>query len=805
MFDKFRKIFAVAAVMLCTCVAMPSTVYAIEPDSTPEPTLAPDATASAEASPDATGNPTPEAVIEATPEATASSKATTEATATAEISSVAVTAASGAATTEATVAATPTVTLPPLPPAYIKTSQLMTGKDFNIAVKKLAGTNATSAYTTDRSVKAFVITRSAPPDDATTVDLNVYSGSGSTPLLAWFDSSTGTVYCYDRATLFSLNSDCSNMFQGFKSLASIDLLTSVTRRLTNLTSGVTDMSYMFSDCDSLTSLDVSKWDVSSVTNMANMFYDCSGLTTVDVSNWNVSKVTSMENMFCGCTGLATLDASTWDTSSVTDMGGMFSYCTALTSVSVSAFNTSKVTSMAYMFDGCSSLASLDVSGFDTRSVTSMSHMLSEYFASSALREITLGSLFVIPSNAKGVFSTPTLTASGAKSSGTWGLGSETAETQYTSSELTALGQTAGALTGTWYAQSLPTATIHFNSDPDVLVSGTMADQTITGTQNLNANAFSAAGYRFYGWTTETNSWMSATHKGVFYADQASYNAANGDATLHAYLIPEDHDFTIRVLDTNNNPVSGVTVRYWQKFSGGYDSGDAVVKGEYTTGSDGTVSAGKYRAVLLSSEQTGTDTSGISSADASWNGVCPMPSGGMDYMITAAPDGYEYSTKTFSDAIYGYVNLSGSKNLNTPDDYTLTSTPTIAAQSDGSYLVTLYIAKPTTITFDANAADATGTMDAQTLTATGNLNTVQFKRAGYWFTGWNTKADGSGFPCEDGSEITPNGNDMTLYAQWKTGVELPESGYPGDPTSRIVAMGFALFGLILLLSARNEDK
>ena len=39
------------------------------------------------------------------------------------------------------------------------------------------------------------------------------------------------------------------------------------------TSNVTDMSFMFYDCESFNQ-DISDWDVSNVTNMSSMFYDC---------------------------------------------------------------------------------------------------------------------------------------------------------------------------------------------------------------------------------------------------------------------------------------------------------------------------------------------------------------------------------------------------------------------------------------------------------------------------------------------------------------------------------------------------
>ena len=139
-------------------------------------------------------------------------------------------------------------------------------------------------------------------------------------------------------------------------------------------SNVTDMNYMFSECWSLTFLDVSKFDTSNVTNMTAMFYNCSSLTSLNVSGWNTSNVTDMSSIFGNCSALTSLDLSGWNTSNVIYMNDMFYSCSALTSLDLSGWNTSNVTDMYYMFYDCSALTSLDLSGWDTSNVTDMNGM-----------------------------------------------------------------------------------------------------------------------------------------------------------------------------------------------------------------------------------------------------------------------------------------------------------------------------------------------------------------------------------------------------------------------------------------------
>ena len=191
--------------------------------------------------------------------------------------------------------------------------------------------------------------------------------------------------------------DCSDLFKGYANATSITFGTAFD------TSLVTDMSYMFSSCDSLTALDLRNFDTSHVTNMASMFSTCFSLrdldissfdtslvtdmsymftglclTDLDVSNFDTSSVTDMSLMFHACIGLTDLDIGNFGTSHVTDMEGMFYNCTSLASLAVDSFDTSLVTDMSYMFYGCDSLTNLDLSSFDFSNVESYECFMNDY-------------------------------------------------------------------------------------------------------------------------------------------------------------------------------------------------------------------------------------------------------------------------------------------------------------------------------------------------------------------------------------------------------------------------------------------
>ena len=190
----------------------------------------------------------------------------------------------------------------------------------------------------------------------------VFNGNGQ-----WSDSLTQIII--DPGV--KANQDSSYLFAGLYHLQKIV-------GLENLDTGnVTNMSWMFGNCQSVISLDVSKFNTANVTDMSDMFDWCSALTSsLDVSHFNTANVTNMHDMFLGCKTLTSLDVSNFDTAKVTDMSGMFDWCSGLTSLDLSHFNTSSVTNMSWMFSNCTGLISLDVSNFDTANVTNMSWMFS---------------------------------------------------------------------------------------------------------------------------------------------------------------------------------------------------------------------------------------------------------------------------------------------------------------------------------------------------------------------------------------------------------------------------------------------
>ena len=143
----------------------------------------------------------------------------------------------------------------------------------------------------------------------------------------------------------------SYMFSNCASLTTVPLLN---------TSNVTNMSYTFSGCGNLTS--IPQLDTSNVTDMSGMFRDCCALTTIPLLN--TSNVEYMDSIFVGCTSLTTLPQL--NTSNLKYAGFMFNYCSSLTTVS--GLDFSNVVEIQSMFAECNNLQELDIRTLDFNNV-----------------------------------------------------------------------------------------------------------------------------------------------------------------------------------------------------------------------------------------------------------------------------------------------------------------------------------------------------------------------------------------------------------------------------------------------------
>ncbi len=316
--------------------------------------------------------------------------------------------------------------------------------------------------------------------------------------------------------------------------------------------------------------------------------------------------------------------------------------------------------------------------------------------------------------------------------------------------------------------------IAFNSNKG---SGKMStvSRTYGKSEALPANRFTRTYYLFKGWNTK------ADGKGTSYTDKKSVKnltSTNGKTvTLYAMWAPRTYKITY-VLDggKNNSANPGTykaasgsgTLKSAAKkgytFDGWYTKYDTETKkysGKISSikkGSTGNkklyakYTANTYKVVYnknTKAKVTGTMKSTSHTFDKSVN----LPSN------TFKRTGYLFhSWNTKSDGKGDkYTNKDSVKNLTSVKGRT----------------VTLYaIWKPISykVVYDGNKATG-GSMKSETFTysTSKTLSSNAFVRKGYYFTGWNTKADGKGTKYSNKNSAkemsTANGKTIKLYAQW----------------------------------------
>ena len=113
----------------------------------------------------------------------------------------------------------------------------------------------------------------------------------------------------------------------------------------------------FDGCQKLTEIKgIENLNTQNVTDMSSMFSDCQKLTSLDLSNFNTANVKYMRSMFGFCQKLTSLNVTNFNTANVEDMRSMFKNCSALTGIFASnKFVTDMVINGSDMFSGCDKL------------------------------------------------------------------------------------------------------------------------------------------------------------------------------------------------------------------------------------------------------------------------------------------------------------------------------------------------------------------------------------------------------------------------------------------------------------------
>ena len=125
-----------------------------------------------------------------------------------------------------------------------------------------------------------------------------------------------------------------------------------------------DISFMFSDCKSLISVNL---NTKNVINMEYLFFNCPNLKTIEF-NFNTENVIKMNRMFSGCASLTSINISTFNIQNTKDIEKFFFGCSSLTSLDLSNFKTNQIINMKDMFSFCSELKYINIPNLNTSNV-----------------------------------------------------------------------------------------------------------------------------------------------------------------------------------------------------------------------------------------------------------------------------------------------------------------------------------------------------------------------------------------------------------------------------------------------------
>ena len=282
--------------------------------------------------------------------------------------------------------------------------------------------------------------------------------------------------------------------------------------------------------------------------------------------------------------------------------------------------------------------------------------------------------------------------------------------------------------------------------------GSMDAQTVESgtTVMLNANTFTREHYTFGAWNTRPDG------NGDVYRDGAMVNFTE-NTTLYAIWEPETYTVTWKngetVLKTETllygatpkyegeTPTKEADAQYTYSFSGWVDSegnkltADTTVTGDVTYTAEYTSTVNTYTVTWKNEDGTilETDKAVAYGTTPKYDGATPTKTGDAQYTYTFKGWSPEVSTVT------GNVTYTA--------EYTST--------------VNTY-----TVTFDANGGK--GSMEDQSFNYGADVTLTEntFTCENYKFTGWNTKADGTGTTYTDGDTISNLTENITLYAQWQ---------------------------------------
>ncbi|WP_270479676.1 InlB B-repeat-containing protein [Bifidobacterium adolescentis] len=305
-------------------------------------------------------------------------------------------------------------------------------------------------------------------------------------------------------------------------------------------------------------------------------------------------------------------------------------------------------------------------------------------------------------------------------------------------------------------------TVHLTYDGNGNTSGHVDGVTgRPGDVKVAANGFARTGHTFTGWNTRADgSGIAYKAGGALHLDadatlyaqwranayKVAFDANKGTGTMVDEMFVYDRP---QALTENGFKRDGYTFTGWNTKPDG--SGDGYTDRQEVlnlTAKDGGT-------VTLYAQWTAKPAKLVYDGNGNTSGATEPTTGTTDQTVAVRDNGFRRDGYTFT----GWnTKADGTGETVKPGDKRVLN--------GESRLYAQWTADPASITYHANATDATGDTAAQT-GVTDQMVTVAangFRRDGYTFAGWNTQPDLSGDTIAPGDRATLRG-ETHLYAKW----------------------------------------
>ena len=545
-------------------------------------------------------------------------------------------------------------------------------------------------------------------------------------------------------------------------------------------SSLTSFYDMFQGNPALEKVNTTGWDTSNVTSMHSMFYKLPNLSEIKgIGDWNVSNVTDMAYMLFNTNSddkLATLDLHKWRPVKLQDMQYFVACRRNLKTLNTSGWHTPALSNLGWAF--CESgVEEVDMSTWKPQGAVSMKNTFDRVYG---LKKIDLSGWgpesvveiynTYINNYQAGVDPLEYVNIDGPSFSNGYYLidnGGENLKYMKT-----------GDAWGNFDEDATKSSYIYF---PRIIM--VMDNESIIDGK------------------TSVLNFPTGAH--TYIVPRLSYDANGGEGEMEGNYSVMASDSAKAEVKANSFTRPHYTFKNWNTQADGegtsYAAGDEPdLRDNMTLYAQWTADTYTIRYDANSENVSGT----MGDASASYDETVTLP----ESKFTAPEHMHFASWNTAADGT-GTSYKPGQKVQSLSDKNN--GTVTLYAQwTNDTY----------TIKYDANNKNASGTMSdtSATYDETVTLPENKFTASGYAeFTGWNTKADGTGTSYENGQKVknlsSKNGATVTLYAQWDpvtfrvkfngngsgSGVMKDIEGKAGDsitlPENRFVKEGYVFAG------------